>query len=366
MRCNMFAIMPLLLAVCLMLLAGAQEKGWEKEWNDAVSGAKREGKVVVLGPSDPGVRRELPARFTARFGIPVEYIGGFGGEVAARLRTERQAQVYTMDVFLTGIGTAATILYPEKMLDPIASVLILPEVLNLSRWKKGKLWFVDPEERYILRLFNTVTELFFVNTQYVKLEEFPSIRDLLNPKWKGKICLLDPTGTGPGPGVAARLYLQLGEEFVKKLYIDQKPAITRDTRQLTDWLARGTHPIALSTSVEVRQLEEEGFSIKTIYRLPDFVPGSVSSAQGLVALLNKAPHPNAARVFVNWIASKEGLEIYARPQLNATTRNDIDESFVRPDEIPRPGVNYFDNSGWEFSTTEKEKVRLRMKELLKR
>jgi iron(III) transport system substrate-binding protein len=362
----MLPIMPLVLAVSLILPALAQEKGWERQWSEVVASAKKEGKVVVLGPSDPVVKREIPAKFTARFGIPVEYLGGFGGEVAARLRTERLAQVYTMDVFLTGIGTAATILYPEKMLDPIVPHLIFPEVVDTSKWKKGKLWFVDPEERYILRLFNTVSELFFVNAQHVKPEEFQSIRDLLHPKWKGKIGLLDPTGTGPGPGVPARLYLELGDEFVKRLYIDQKPAITRDTRQLSDWLARGTYPIALSSSVDARQLEEAGFPIKTVYRLPDFVLGSVTSAQGLVALLNKAPHPNAARVFVNWIASKEGLETFARPQRNAVTRSHIDESFVRSEEIPHPGVSYFDNSGWEFSTTEKEKIKLRMKELLKR
>jgi ABC-type Fe3+ transport system substrate-binding protein len=84
-------------------------------------------------------------------------------------------------------------------------------------------------------------------------------------------------------------------------------------------------------------------------------------------MMNKAPHPNAARVFVNWTASKEGLEIFARASASPTTRNDIDElSFAPPEIIPRPGVKYFDTSAWDFTVTGKEKARLFMKDLLKR
>src|SRR3546814_9631508 len=48
-------------------------------------------------------------------------------------------------------------------------------------------------------------------------------------------------------------------------------------------------------------------------------------------------HPNAARLFVNWIASREGIEIFSRARLEPTTRNDIDESFIRPELIPLAG-----------------------------
>ena len=85
-----------------------------------------------------------------------------------------------------------------------------------------------------------------------------------------------------------------------------------------------------------------------------------------MTLINKAPHPNAARVFVNWIASKEGMEVYSQSRLVPTTRNDVDESFLPAEFIPRSGTNYFDGFGWNFYLVEREKIRLRMKELLKR
>src|SRR5581483_2213239 len=204
---------------------------------------KREGKVVVLGPADPQVRQELPAAFKARFGITLEYLGGRSSESTARLRSERNAGVYTADAILGGIQTMATILHREKMLDPVKPVLILSEVLDGSKWKKGKLWFMDPEQQYVLRLFNTASPPFYVNTNVVKPGDLRSAHDLLNPKWKGRMAAQDPTVPGPGSNQAARFYLRFGEEFVKQLYIDQKIVFSRDRRQLTDWVMRGTYPI---------------------------------------------------------------------------------------------------------------------------
>ena len=363
----MMIALQFLLLICFALPAWAQERGWEREWNEVLAAAKREGRVVVAGGPDPVVRRELPPAFLARFGIPVEYLGSRGGAVAARLRVERRAGFNTVDVMIIGVRTAATIFYPEKVLDPLRPALILPEVLDSSKWKRGKLPFVDPEEKYVLRLLSYVSPAFSINTRYVKLEEFKSIKDLLNPKWKGRISANDPTlSTGRGTNRAALFYVQLGEEFIKRLYVDQKPTFSRSSRQIADWLGRGTYPISLDASqARVKRMQRDDFPVMIVYNLPDYT-GSVTAGQGVMVLMNKAPHPNAARVFVNWIASKEGLEVYARAYKHSATRNDIDElSFLRPEEIPRPGVNYFDDGNWEFTVIEKEKVRSRLKEMLR-
>jgi len=360
----MIILLQWLLIVGLATSVWAQEKGWEKEWNRILAAAKREGKVVVAGVADPVVRRKVPAAFKARYGIPVEFLGHRSSSVAGKLGIERRVGVYTIDAFLSGLGTASRILYPPKWIDPIKPVLILPEVVDPSKWKKGKLWFADPEEKYILRLLNYTSAVLFINTDYVKPEEFKSIKDLLNPKWRGKISVIDPTAR---VSTAAYLYAVLGEEFVKKLYIDQKPAISRSVRQIDDWLGRGTYPISLDAGqARVKRMQDDGFPVMSIDHLPG-LKSTVTAGQGMVSLLNKPPHPNAVRVFLNWLTSKEGLEVYGRAWSHPVTRNDIDElSFVVPEEIPRPGGNYFDTGSWEFTVTVKEKVILRMKELLKR
>lgn len=358
----MIFVLQLILLVCFALPSWAQ--GWEKQWNETLAAARKEVKVVVATSPDPAMR-EISERFKAHFAITVEHISGRSGQLATRLRAERQAGVHTIDVFLGGIQTVATVLHREKMLEPLKPALILPEVTNPSKWKTGKVWFVDPEEQHVLRPFSSVTGLLHLNTRVIKPGEIRSAKDLLNPKWRGKIATEDPTVAGSGSNTAARLYAQLGEEFVKKLYIEQKPVITRERRQLTDWLARGTYPIAFAaSSSDVKQMQKEGFPVVEIYEFPD-LPGALSGSPWQLTLMNKAPHPNAARVFVNWMVSKEALEIYSRSEGRATIRTDVDESFLPPEVIPRRGVNYFDTFDWEWTVTGKEKIRLRMKDFLK-
>ena len=360
------------LAVALALAfhaAATLTQSWAQSpapgWDKLVADAKKEGKVVIIAPSDPQVREAIPAAFKAKYGITVEYLGGRSSDMAARLRTERQSGIYTIDVALSGTLTMASIFYGEKMLDPLRPALIDPEVTDGSKWKSGKLWFIDPEDKYILRIFNTRTPMFYLNTKYVKPEEIQSAQDLLNPKFQGKIVTSDPTLPGIGSSDSARFYIQYGEDFVKKLYIDQKTVLSRDRRQIGDGLARGAWPIAMGAEdEEMVKLQKEGFPIHRVYSLKG-MSDIVSPSEGHVGLFNNAPHPNAARLFVNWIASREGLEIYARNRGCSPTRNDIDEtSFLDPEMIAKSDVEYFDSYNWEFVLNTKEKIRLRVKEML--
>lgn len=360
----MVVLLVALLVVGLPILSWAQGKGWEQEWNEMVAAAKREGKVVLMGSADPVLRKELPTRFKARFGIAVEYLGGRGSDNSVKLRMERQAGHYTIDAVMAGPGTMAEY-YNEKIIDPLRPVLVLPDVVDGSKWKKGKLWFADPEQRYVLRLYYYIDGGHLsVNTQHTKPEDFKSVKELLEPKWKGKIAVYDPTVSGTGNNDATRFYLLLGEEFVRQIYVDQKPGISRDKRQLADWLARGTYAVSVSAETEfIMEMKKQGLPVDVLG--PPDAPGTISSGNGQLALINKAPHPNAARVFVNWAASKEGVELLGRARQKPTTRNDIDESYAVPWEVPRADLNYFDGYDWEFNA-KREKVRQWMKDLLKR
>jgi len=359
----MMIIVQFLLLFWVVSPAWGQENGWQKEWNKIITAARKEGKVVVRGPTGAEARQQISSAFKAKFGIRVELIAGRTSQLVARLLFERRAQQYTVDGLMTGMGSVANILYPQKMLAPLKPRLILPDVVNPSRWKKGKLWFMDPEEKYVLRLLNSLSALFTINTKYVKREEFKSIKDLLNPKWRGKIAIADPRGS-PGDFLASIFYVQLGEEFFKKLYIVQQPVISRNRRQLADWLAHGVHAIAVgASSSQVEKMRREGFPVMAVYSLPDF-PGVLTAGSGLLVLLDPAPHPNAARVFANWLASKEGLQVWGHTMESATARNDVNESYVNQEEVPRPGVNYFDGYDWDFTVSIKKDVRVRMRELL--
>src|SRR5260370_37373285 len=98
------------------------------------------------------------------------------------------------------------------MLDPLKPLLILPEVVDGLHWKIGKLWFADPEQQYVLRIFNTVNRAFTINTREGWPEELRVGRDLLEPKWKGRMSFMDPTVSGRGSSQAAQVYTQFAED----------------------------------------------------------------------------------------------------------------------------------------------------------
>lgn len=355
----------LLLTICLLPVELAHSQNTGKAWNQIVEAAKKEGKVVVAGSPDPVMRNGIIPKFAARYGIAVEFVAGRSSQIVSRVETERASGIYNIDVFLAGPDTTANTLYGNKLIDPIKPLIVMPEVADGSKWKTGKVWFVDPEEQFVARPFSSVATLLFVNTDHVKPEELRNINDLLSPKWRGKVSAEDPTTTGAGANMAARLYNQIGEEFVRKLYIDQKTVRTRDRRQMTDWLARGTQPICLNCREDdVRPLVKDGFKLLEIFELAG-IPGTINGSPWMLSLANKAPHAKAAQVFVNWMLSKEGLEIYARGYGSATLRNDIDESFLNSGNVPKKGASYFDDTDWKWIVTGRKDFRNKAWKVLK-
>ena len=190
-------------------------------------------------------------------------------------------------------------------------------------------------------------------------------KDLLNAKWRGKISTEDPTTTGSGANAAARFYHDFGEDFVCRLYIDQKAVRTRDRRQMSDWLARGTQPICLSCREDdVRPLIKDGFKILEIFSLAD-MPASVNGSPWMLTLANRAPNPKAAQLFANWILSKEGLGTYARGFGSVSLRTDIDEANLNPGNLPKKGVKYFDDTDWNWIVTGRQENREKVWQVLK-
>ncbi len=336
---------------------------WERQWAELVEAARKEGKVVLSGPPTPDVRANVSAVFKQRFGVEVEYLAGRRGDLITRLQSERAAGLYTVDVIVGGAQTIATGFYPQKMIDPIRPVLIHPEVVDNSKWKSGKVWFIDPDDAYALRLINTVSPVLAVNTSKINADEIKSFKDLLDPKYRGLIAQDDPTVSGSGSNTAAYLQLRLGEGFIRKLYVDQQVQFTQDRRQLSDWLGRGTYPIVINPNDAdvLEPLLREGFPIRVIPGFPD-LPPSVTAGSGVVVLMNKAPNPSAAKLLVNWLASREGMEVYTKAERGVPVRNDVDESWARPYQIPKPGVEYFDTYDWQFTVSDKSVVSQKIKE----
>jgi iron(III) transport system substrate-binding protein len=237
------------------------------------------------------------------------------------------------------------------MMAPIRPLLIHPEVLDPAKWTTGKPWFRDPDDMYFLQLINYISGQLVVNTDHVRADEIKSWADLLDPRYTGRISAWEPTVPGPGWNNANWVRHALGDDYFKRLYVDQRVAIPADARQWSDWMARGTYPIALGLgSRDVEVLKNDGFPVAVLPSFPE-APGHVSGGFGVLVLPRMAPNPNAAALFANWIASREGLELWGRGDQVPTLRTDLDNSWAPAYTIPVPGVQYFDDYDWNYINT---------------
>jgi ABC-type Fe3+ transport system substrate-binding protein len=84
----------------------------------------------------------------------------------------------------------------------------------------------------------------------------------------------------------------------------------------------------------------------------------------MINLMNKAPHPSAAKLFVNWIASKEGETLFARAEQAASLRTDVDPTWMMPAQLPRPGRKYYDEYDFNYITNVRATALAKVQEIL--
>ncbi len=310
-----------------------------EDWRKVVQAAKKEGTVAVAGTVGSAIGQVLSQPFQEQYDIRVEYVGILGGQLAARLKRERDASLYLLDVVVHGTTTALTTLKPMGALDPIEPALMLPEVKDSRHWLGGKLWFSDKQKLNVL-LGLTTRPAFAINSNLVSSEQFKSFKDLLDSKWNGKIIVTrDPRIAGPGQAIFTHFFLHkdLGSEFIRAI-VKQKLTILRDDRQAMDWLGQGRYPIALGPPETISEdLIDKGVPIELIPPQQLKEGGDLSPGPASLMLMNKAPHPNAARVYINWLMSKEGQTAFSKATRIPSLRLDVPSEHIVPWRRPVPG-----------------------------
>lgn len=343
-------LMVMIGCLWLLFVAPQAESAEKEDWDQVVAKARSEGKVV-LGTTMgiPAFRQMITEAFFNRFGFNVEFQIFGAAELVAIASRECAARRANMDVLLGGLGELIT-LYPRGCLAPAKPKLILPEVANHKSWRGGFLKWNDPEGQYLFQTGEALYGWTVVNTDQIKGEGLKSAKDLLKPEYKGKIASLDPRHSGAGQGRAAYILTALGEEYLRRLYLEQEVVYTSNGRQLAEWIARGVHPIGLgAVERNFEPMREAGLPIGVIASFND-APGYLTGGSSVLKLVKDAPHPYAAVVLLNWLASKEAQEIYSRSVLQPSRRNDVNIKETPDFLIPQPGVKYLDTYDHEYYT----------------
>jgi iron(III) transport system substrate-binding protein len=265
----------------------------DADWKRVVDAAKKEGKVVVYnGAVGTPVLPKVASAFEAKYGVRMELLEARASELRERIRTEQASGKILGDVSHNGSTTTALQL-AEGTFQPHGA---------LPNAKRPVAPFAVDEIRVPIYV---ITYGILVNTDMVKPADEPKTwQDLLDPRWKGKILSDDMRALGGGAVFFMVTTQKYGKEYHEKL-AQQGPHMNRELRGNYPRIARGEYPVYFPFTLP-DSLDLKGLPVKAI--MP---PEGSPYVRFDGAMFKGAPHPNAARLFLDFLLSDEGQLLYA-------------------------------------------------------
>jgi iron(III) transport system substrate-binding protein len=264
----------------------------DAEWRKVVEAAKKEGKVVVYNGAvgTPALPKVLAA-FEAKYGVRTELLEARASELRERIRTEQAAGKVLGDVSHNGSTTTALQLAEGTFVRygslPSAGRPVAPFKADGTR-----------VPIYVIQYG------ILVNTEMVKPGEEPrSWKDLLHPRWKGKILSDDMRALGGGAVFFMVTTQKFGKEYHERLAA-QQPHMNRELRGNYPRIARGEYPVYAPFTLP-DSLDLKGLPVKAI--LPEEGSPYVRFDG---AIFKGAPRPNAARLLLDFFLSDEAQLVY--------------------------------------------------------
>jgi iron(III) transport system substrate-binding protein len=284
----------LLLGLALLGASSLSASAQDGDWNAVVDAAKKEGKIVVynMALGAPYFTAVIKS-FEKKYGISVESLDLRASELSERIRTEQAAGRHLGDAEMI---TSTMIEEQLSNGDYVQKLPTIPNATNLRPPFKTTEYSVPA---YVQPMG------ILINTRLVKPDDEPkSWNDLTSPKWKGKILSDDMRPLGSGNTLFAVLQNHMGKEFNEKL-AEQKPVFSRDMRNDARRVARGEYAMYIP-QVFAFASDLKGLPVKVV------IPGEGAPyAQMELALLKNAPHPNAARLFIQHFLDPDSQALYA-------------------------------------------------------
>jgi iron(III) transport system substrate-binding protein len=285
--------------------APAAQASATNSWDSAVAAGKKEGKLVLSGPPSPVWRSSLTAFEKDYPDIKVEYTGTTSRDFWPRITQEQKNGQFLWDLRVGGPDPSVFAARDQGILAPVKPLLVLPEATDESQWfgAAQNLVWADNAKEYMRNFLAYGSSQIMVNRDLVTADAFSSGKQLIDPKWKGKIVLQDPRG-GSGLGSVTTIMVAYGEDFLKTLLSQQAVAVTAENRQEAEWLVRGNYVIGIgNVSDELVSFKQQGLNANVV--LLDDAPPSLSIGFGSTQLLKNPPHPNATKVFANWLMTQK-------------------------------------------------------------
>ena len=337
---------------------------FEEEWEALKVAARAEGKLTILvgnsNPLGPPIKEE----FGGMFGIEVTLSGASGSQHAPRVAAERQAGRYEVDAIILGRSTSGPRRAEPGFLVPIKEQLFHPDAIDPSNWFMEQFWYREPEGTAYSLAFAAKAQKNPIGPSYntdlmteADVAEITSVWDFLDDKWKGQVIALSPLETGASGTVTAVYgHPTMGPEWLAAFYDkDFDVTFVSDVRTIVDSLSLGGHAFSLfdqGTTSVLQLLIPEGLPLAVWEK--NLIEGGIlkTTSPTWLGVFDRAPHPNAAKLFVNWWLTKEGQTAYhelASTSPPPSLRDDVPPGVTLELERRDPGAVY-DMSDIDTST----------------
>lgn len=286
-----------------------EDLGWYSEYYDAE--AMKDISLNMYGVTDK--IRPVLDKFQEDTGIKVENLTMKNGEILQRLQNEKESGVSIADIWFTG-GADTFINAAQKEL-LIAYKSPQGDVLEDVMKDKEGYWHGTS-----LTLVNWVVNKQLVEEKGLEMPE--TWEDLLQEGLKDQVSMSNPASSGTAYNVVSAILQTKGEEegwkYLDKL-ITQVPFFTARGSDPARLVVNGEAIIGINASNGDRELEENNAHIKLVY--PKDGTGWWPQP---VAIVDGTKNLDAAKVFVDWLLSKRGMETLAKVRNAAVVRTDIE------------------------------------------
>jgi iron(III) transport system substrate-binding protein len=247
-----------------------------------LAAARREGQLVIYNGSNFRVVKMIAGEFEKAYGLPVDVLDGRALEIRERIRVEQATGRNVGDMNYAG----------NSSLESQLSDGFLQAHEDLPN---GKLIEAPLQDNGTIVPTAVGTLGILINSGLVSAEAAPkSWLDLIDQRWRGKLLIDDPRGAGAGGTWFEVMLNKISPDYHKKLAV-QKPFISREQAESYRRIARGEYPIYAPFNVS-DYAGLRGLPIRVV--IPQegvpYVPFGI-------AILKNAPHPNAARLFLNYV-----------------------------------------------------------------
>jgi iron(III) transport system substrate-binding protein len=260
-----------------------------------IEAAKKEGKIVAYGSLESDTVDAIMNAFKKKTGLEIEYWRASATKVMDRALSEARAGRPVADVIITNDNPLRLMQkqnFFQKYESPSASNFP-PDAIDP---------FLGPRYR------NVIIGVLY-NTSAIKAADAPkSLEDLVNPKYKGKLVMPDPTQHTTTTQWVTSLHKVMGKEKADKYIRDlaaMKPIMVESLLPAAERVTTGETPIAITYVKYAFIFGKKGAPLDYV-RLPKMLGDG-----HYIGLAAKAPHPNGGKVFIDYFLDNESMKIMA-------------------------------------------------------